>query len=81
MAADYSTPFPETGYVRGSQIYNNPKTGKRGFVNISRSAWYQGIDDGIYPRPLKPTPHTSLWRAEDVRSAIEGNYTPEGSDA
>jgi predicted DNA-binding transcriptional regulator AlpA len=74
---DYSDDFPLTGYVRGRQIYNDPKTGKRGFTGLSRATWYQGIKDGIFPPPFKPTPMTSVWRAEDVRAAIEGKYTAE----
>jgi prophage regulatory protein len=70
----YQNEFPETGYVRGRDIFNDHKTGNRGFTGLSRSAWYNGIKDGIFPPPLNPTPRTAVWRAEDVRAAMEGNW-------
>lgn len=38
---------------------------------LSRAAWYQGVRDGIYPRPVKIGPRASAWRTSDIRQLIE----------
>lgn len=37
---------------------------------VSRSAWYQGIKDGIYPAQVKLGPRASAWRASDINALI-----------
>lgn len=38
---------------------------------VSRSKFYQGIRQGLYPSPVKYG-RTSLWRAADIRALVEG---------
>ena len=38
---------------------------------ISKSSWYQGVLDGIYPKPVKIGPRASAWRASDIKKLIE----------
>jgi prophage regulatory protein len=65
--------LPEIGFLRLSQIIGNPKANPPvlPIIPISRSAWYQGIKDGIYPKQVKLGPRTSAWRVEDIRLLIE----------
>lgn len=38
---------------------------------ISRSGWWQGVKDGIYPKPVKLSTRTTAWRVEDIHRLIE----------
>ncbi|WP_262273000.1 helix-turn-helix transcriptional regulator [Microvirga yunnanensis] len=58
--------LPDTGFLRLGQI-----VGPNGIFPVSRSAWYAGIQDGRYPKPVKLSPRVSGWRAEDIRTLIE----------
>lgn len=44
---------------------------------VSRSAWYQGIKDGIYPQQVKLGPRSSAWRASDINTLISSVATKE----
>ncbi len=38
---------------------------------VSRSKWYQGIQDGIYPKPISLGPRSVAWRVSDIRKLLE----------
>jgi len=57
-----STSLPPTGLVRLSTILKH--------YQISQSGWYQGVKDGIYPKPIKAG-NKSFWRAEDIHELID----------
>ena len=40
-------------------------------VPISRSSWWEGCRTGRYPKPIKLSPRTTVWRAEDIAAFIE----------
>ena len=35
-------------------------------IPVSRSSWYQGIQEGRYPKAVKLSPRTSAWRKSDI---------------
>jgi len=37
---------------------------------VSRSTWWRGVKDGIFPQPVKLTPRTTAWRLEDIQELI-----------
>jgi len=41
-------------------------------VPISKSAWWSGVKEGRFPRPVKLGPRTTAWRASDVLALIDG---------
>ncbi|MGC1954841.1 MAG: AlpA family phage regulatory protein [Gammaproteobacteria bacterium] len=55
--------LPETGFVRLPQIL--------ALIPISRSAWWEGIRQGKYPKGIKLARKTTVWRAEDIRRLID----------
>lgn len=65
--------FPRTGFVRLSAIIGNPKANPPipPFLQISKSAWYEGVHAGIYPAPIVLGPRTSVYNAEDVWAVFE----------
>ena len=58
---------------RLKQILGDPKSEPPipAKIPISKSAWYDGIKAGRYPRPLKLGPRTSVWRSEDIDALCE----------
>jgi predicted DNA-binding transcriptional regulator AlpA len=62
--------LPATGYLRLPQILGNPKAGIPALIPISRSAWWLGIRNGRYPKPIKLGPRTTCWRVEDILALI-----------
>ena len=47
----------------------NDFLGRGKLLPISKSAWYQGIQDGIYPEPVK-IGRISAWRSEEIHLLI-----------
>jgi prophage regulatory protein len=57
--------LPATGFVRIKSII-----APSGLIPVSRSAWWNGVRNGRYPKPVKLGPNTTAWRAEDIRRLI-----------
>ena len=45
--------------------------GPKGLLPISRSAFYAGIKDGRFPRPIRLGPRTSAWSKSAIIAIIE----------
>jgi len=58
-----TTKLPEMGFLRLPQVLQ--------FIPISKTAFYDGIKAGIYPKQVKLSERTSAWRVEDIRKLIE----------
>ena len=46
-------------------------------LQISKSAWYKGCQDGRFPRPVRFGPRMPRWRVEDINALIEKAATAE----
>lgn len=55
--------LPEKGFVRLPPILD--------VVPISKSAWWDGIKTGRFPKPVKLGPRTTAWRVEDIYALIQ----------
>lgn len=65
--------FPETGFVRLSQI-GNPKADPpvTPVLPLSKSTLCQGVLTGRFPQPYKMLgPRTTVWCAADIRALFE----------
>lgn len=40
-------------------------------IPISRTSWYAGVSSGKYPKPIKLTERTAVYRSGDIRALIE----------
>ncbi|WVN42172.1 AlpA family phage regulatory protein [beta proteobacterium MWH-UniP1] len=54
--------LPEAGFMRLPQIL--------AIIPISRSAWWEGIKQGKYPRGIKLGAKTTVWRVEDIQALL-----------
>jgi len=55
--------LPEIGFVRIRTVLQ--------IIPVSRSAWYLGIQQNKYPKPVKLGPRSSAWRVQDIRALID----------
>jgi prophage regulatory protein len=64
------TQLPETGFLRLKQIIGDKKTDTPAIIPISRSAWWLGIRNGIYPKGVKIGIRTTAWDVNSIRALI-----------
>ncbi len=55
--------LPTTGFIRLKDVQR--------FIPVSTSTWWKGVKEGIYPQPVKLSPRTTAWKAEDIRALID----------
>lgn len=63
--------LPDSGFLRLPQIIGDKKHGIPAVVPVSKTAWWDGIKTGRFPRPIKLGPRTTAWRVEDIRNLIQ----------
>ncbi|OEE69829.1 transcriptional regulator [Enterovibrio norvegicus FF-33] len=39
-------------------------------IPISRTSWYRGIQDGLYPQSIKIGPRIAVWRRSDIEQLL-----------
>ena len=54
--------LPETGFVRLPQILR--------VFPVSKSTWWAGVKEGLYPKPVKLGENTTVWHEDDIRELI-----------
>ncbi len=64
--------LPETGFLRLSHIIGNSKAEPPipAIIPVSRSNWWLGVANGVYPAPVKLGPRMTAWRIEDIREFL-----------
>ena len=64
--------LPETGFLRLHQIVGNPKANPPipPILPISKSSFWAGVKSGKYPKSVKLSTRTTVWRVEDIRALI-----------
>ena len=55
--------LPEIGFIRLAQVLH--------LLGISKTAFYSGIQAGVYPAPKKLTARTAVWNIQEIRDFIE----------
>ena len=65
--------LPETGFLRLKQILGDPKANPPipPLIPVSKSTWWAGVKDGIYPKQVRLSKRTIGWRVEDIRALME----------
>jgi len=61
----------EVRFYRLREIIGDRKLGIPGIVPVSKAAWYAGIKEGRYPKPVKLSEKTAAWRASDIEVLVE----------
>ena len=67
--------LPECGFVRLPQIIGKAETETSpaipAIIPVSKSAWWDGVKSGRYPKSVKLGPRTTAWRVGDIRRLID----------
>lgn len=61
---DSSRPSAPRAQIDAAALLRLPQVLK--LIPISRSAWWKGVREGRFPRPIKLGPRTTCWRAADL---------------
>lgn len=56
--------------IRIKDICGCKKTGRNGFLPISKSTWWAGVAQGKFPQPIKLGSRTTCWRQSDVFALV-----------
>jgi prophage regulatory protein len=56
--------------IRVKDICGCRKTGRQGYLPISKSSWWAGVAEGKYPPPIKLGARTTCWRESDVLALV-----------
>ena len=59
------------GFYRLKEIIGDRRKGIPGILAVSRATWYQGIQKGFYPKPVKLSARASAWRASDIEALMK----------
>lgn len=59
---------PKRGFLRLPNILGDPEAEPPipARIPVSKSTWYNGIRQGMYPKPVKLSVRTSAWREADI---------------
>jgi predicted DNA-binding transcriptional regulator AlpA len=64
------TTYPAPSFLRLRQVLI--------IIPVSRSTWWAGCKTGRFPKPVKLSPRTTAWKAEDITALVERlAQTPE----
>lgn len=55
--------LPAIGFLRLSQVLR--------LLPVSKTSWYDGIKEGIYPPPVRIGKRSKAYRAQDIRVLID----------
>ena len=72
--AYFGYPLPETGFLRLRQILGDPDADPPipPLIPLKKSAWWDGVRNGRFPRPYKLTSRVSAWKVEEIRELLAG---------
>jgi prophage regulatory protein len=67
--------LPALGFLRLPQIIGrrptNSDPGLPAIIPVSRSAWWEGVRTGRFPKPIKLGPRTTAWTVNDIRDLVQ----------
>jgi|APGre2960657444_1045066.scaffolds.fasta_scaffold218767_1 prophage regulatory protein len=60
-------------FLRLPQIIGNAKANPPipALIPIGKTAWYAGIDSGIFPKGIKLSPRICVWRESEIQNLIQ----------
>jgi prophage regulatory protein len=61
-----------TGFLRLNQIIGNTKAQPPipPLIPIGKSTWWEGVQSGRFPKPVRLGSRITLWRTEDIQKLI-----------
>ena len=59
------------GFYKLKEIIGDRRKGIPCILAVSQATWYQGIQKGLYPKPVKLSSRASAWRASDIEALMK----------
>jgi prophage regulatory protein len=72
-------PTPEGGIIDPRALLRLPQVLQ--LVPVGASTWWLGVKRGIYPRGIKISANTTVWKAADILALIERLTSEQASPA
>jgi hypothetical protein len=65
--------LPETGFLRLKHIIGDPTVNPPipPLIPVSKSTWWVGVKNGMYPKQVRLSRGAVGWRVEDIRALME----------
>ena len=64
MSTKTSAPsIPSSGFLRLKQVLQ--------FIPVGKTAWYNGVKEGRFPKPIQLSARTAVYRAQDIAALID----------
>lgn len=64
MSTITSSPsIPSSGFLRLKQVLQ--------FIPVGKTAWYNGVKEGRFPKPIQLSARTVVYRAQDIADLID----------
>ncbi len=64
MSTKTSSPsIPSSGFLRLKQVLQ--------FIPVGKTAWYNGVKEGRFPKPIQLSARTVVYRAQDISDLID----------
>ncbi|GAB1264272.1 helix-turn-helix transcriptional regulator [Aurantivibrio infirmus] len=65
--------LPEVGFLRLRQIIGDSKSNPPipPIIPISRSLWWDWVKTGKAPKPHRPSPNVTMWKASDIQALAD----------
>jgi prophage regulatory protein len=64
--SEVTLPWPQEGFVRLPSII-----APHGPIPVCKSAWWEGVKKGRYPKPVKLGPRTTAWNVKHLRALLK----------
>ena len=58
-------------FLRLNHIIGDNKKNIQPIIPVSKSAWWDGVKRGIYPKPIKLSENMTVWRSDDIQGLVD----------
>ena len=58
-------------FLRLKHIIGDNKKNIQPIIPVSKSAWWDGVKRGIYPKPIKLSENMTVWRSDDIQKLVD----------
>ena len=58
-------------FLRLKHIIGDNKKNIQPIIPVSKSAWWDGVKRGIYPKPIKLYQNMTVWRSDDIQKLVD----------
>ena len=63
MIQNNEATIPTTGFLRLKQVLQ--------LIPVGKTAWYSGIKEGRFPKPIQLSARTAVYRTQDIAALID----------